>query len=112
MLHPVLGERILAPMLGQDHPILAVVRWHHERVDGRGGPDGLMGDVIPLGARIVSVADAFDAMTTKRPYRRPLCLDRAIAELEIHAGLQFDPICVGALEVLGSPTLGDHYLAA
>ncbi|MFQ5938027.1 MAG: HD-GYP domain-containing protein, partial [Acidiferrobacterales bacterium] len=65
MEHIFIGERILRPLLG-DHPmVLAAVRWHHERVDGLGFPDGLVGDEIPLAAKIITVSDTFDAMTTK-----------------------------------------------
>jgi len=96
MEHPVLGERILAPLL-RDHPIVtSVVRSHHERLDGAGLPDHLQGDAIPLVARIASVADAFDAITTGRPYMRSRSPDDAVAELRRCAGWQFDPVCVEA----------------
>jgi HD-GYP domain-containing protein (c-di-GMP phosphodiesterase class II) len=67
------------------------VRHHHERWDGRGYPSGLEGDGIPLGARIILVADAFDAMTSDRPYRRALSREEALAEVERCSGTQFDP---------------------
>jgi putative two-component system response regulator len=67
--HPVLGERMLAPLARESPAVLRIVRSHHERLDGSGFPDGLRGDNIPLEARIVAVADAFDAMTSERPYR-------------------------------------------
>ncbi|GIW50790.1 MAG: hypothetical protein KatS3mg081_0145 [Gemmatimonadales bacterium] len=95
--HTLIGERILAPLLGDRPVILAAVRWHHERIDGRGYPDGLKGEEIPLAARIVAVADAFDAMRTARPYRKSLSGRMAIAELLRGSGAQFDPRCVGAL---------------
>jgi hypothetical protein len=76
--------------------VLAVVRWHHERFDGRGFPDGLRREEIPLAARIVAVADSFDAMTSERPYRSPLDLDDVVAELEAGVGTQFDPRCIAA----------------
>ena len=96
MEHTVIGAQILGPML-RDAPIaLAIVRSHHERLDGKGLPDGLKGDAIPLEARVVSVADAFDAMTSVRPYRPSLAVQRALAELEEHAGRQFDPAVLGA----------------
>jgi len=66
-----------------------LVRHHHERVDGKGYPDGLRGDEITVGAKIVNVADAFDAMTTDRPYRAGLTMDQAIAQFEEKAGTQF-----------------------
>jgi len=94
--HPALGERMLSP-LSRDRPaVLRIVRSHHERLDGRGFPDGLRGDAIPLEARIVAVADSFDAMTTKRPYRRPLLAADALQELRRVRGTQLDPSAVDA----------------
>ena len=69
----------------------AMIRHHHENFDGTGYPDGLAGDQIPFGARIIMVADTIDAMTTDRPYRKAMSLARAIEELEKYAGRQFDP---------------------
>ena len=69
---------------------------HHERWDGRGYPDGLSGENIPLGARVIAVADSFDAMTTDRPYRRGLGAEAAIGELIRGEGTQFDQRCVKA----------------
>jgi HD-GYP domain-containing protein (c-di-GMP phosphodiesterase class II) len=77
-------------------PILPMVRNHHERWDGQGYPDGLAGEQIPFPARIVALADAFDAMTSDRPYRRGMPVDKAFAELQDHAGKHFDPACVEA----------------
>lgn len=91
MMHPVVGHRILAPLLGDAPIALNVVRSHHERVDGTGVPDGLKGDQIPLEARIVAVADAFDAMTSGRPYRvAEKTFDQALRELEENCDTQFD----------------------
>jgi putative two-component system response regulator len=95
--HPEIGAAIVdthAEMAG----IAAIVRHHHERWDGRGYPYGLAGAEIPLGARIVSVADAFSAMTIDRVYRIALPIDRAWAELRRNAGSQFDPAVVEAFE--------------
>lgn len=78
--------------------IAPIVRAHHERFDGTGYPDGLRGDEIPIEARIVAVADAFDAMTSHRPYRPPLPSEVALAELQRVAGSQLDPQCVAAFE--------------
>jgi HD-GYP domain-containing protein (c-di-GMP phosphodiesterase class II) len=75
---------------------LPVIRSHHERWDGSGYPDGLKGTDIPLPARIVAVADAFDAMTSDRPYRKGLTLDQAFRELQAKSGAHFDPSCVNA----------------
>jgi putative two-component system response regulator len=88
--HPLVGVRILSPLL-EDRVALDVVRHHHERWDGSGYPDGLAGARIPLAARIVAIADAFDAMTTMRPYRPARTAGEAIVEIEAQAGIQFDP---------------------
>ena len=96
MEHPVLGERILAPLL-REHPlVVSIVRSHHERLDGAGLPDHLQGHAIPLVARIASVADAFDAITTGRPYMRSRPTEEAVAELRRCVGWQFDADCVEA----------------
>ena len=91
--HPLIGVQIVAPMgfLGN---AVDVIRCHHERWDGRGYPDGLAGENIPLGARIFSVCDTFDAMTSDRPYRRALPFDDAVEEIERCGGTQFDPTVV------------------
>jgi HD-GYP domain-containing protein (c-di-GMP phosphodiesterase class II) len=93
--HTIIGERILlaAPAL---RPVARLVRSSHERWDGCGYPDGLAGDDIPLGARVVAVCDAFNAMTTDRPYRPRMSPDGALAELRSCAGTQFDPRVVEA----------------
>jgi putative nucleotidyltransferase with HDIG domain len=90
MEHTVIGARILSPLLKHARPALEIIRSHHERLDGRGLPDGLAGDAIPFHARIVTVVDAFDAMTTGRAYRRGVSPATAVAELKINAGPQFD----------------------
>jgi HD-GYP domain-containing protein (c-di-GMP phosphodiesterase class II) len=74
-----------------------VARWHHERWDGLGYPDGLVGNSIPLHARIVAVADALDAMTSVRAYRPAISLEQAFEELESQSGAQFDPLIVAAV---------------
>jgi putative nucleotidyltransferase with HDIG domain len=93
--HPAKGVAILEsyPAL---RPILSIVRSHHERWDGLGYPDGLTGDAIPLVARVVAVADAFDALTSDRCYRRGMDAAIAFEELRKHAGTQFDAACVQA----------------
>jgi response regulator RpfG family c-di-GMP phosphodiesterase len=96
MTHPTVGWRILAPLLREMPMSLNIVRWHHERYDGSGAPDRLVSDAIPLEARIVAVADTFDAMTSIRPYRPGVPLDDTLAELRRCSGAQFDPVCVGA----------------
>jgi putative nucleotidyltransferase with HDIG domain len=87
--HPVVGAGIVEKM-DFLNGTADIVRYHHEAWNGKGYPDGLRGDDIPLGARIVTVADSFDAMTTDRPYRKALTVDQAIAQLEGGAGVQFD----------------------
>jgi two-component system, cell cycle response regulator len=93
--HTILGERILsaAPAL---RPVAKVVRWSHERWDGRGYPDGLASEDIPLAARIIAVCDAYDAMTSDRSYRSALDAEHACEELRREAGSQFDPAVVDA----------------
>lgn len=93
MTHPMVGWRILSPLLADTPLALNVVRSHHERFDGRGVPDGLVGTAIPVEARIAAIADAFDAMTSGRPYRRAgrLSLDDVVAEMRRCRGTQFDP---------------------
>jgi response regulator RpfG family c-di-GMP phosphodiesterase len=98
MTHPVLGWRILAPLLGDTPHALNIVRSHHERFDGRGIPDGLLGNEIPLEARIAAAADALDAMTSDRPYRpSEMSLEMAVEEIRRNAATQFDPEVVAAL---------------
>ena len=100
--HSVLGQEIVAAagLPTQAHWI----RHHHERYDGNGYPDGLAGEDIPLESRIILAADAFEAMTSDRPYRKAPGRDFAIAELRRHAGTQFDARVVDALcRALESP---------
>jgi diguanylate cyclase (GGDEF)-like protein len=94
--HPVVGERILRQVPGFE-AVATAVRHEHERWDGSGYPDGISGEEIPLASRIVLVCDAYHAMTSDRPYRRAMPIADAIAELERHAGTQFDPAVVRAL---------------
>ncbi len=91
--HPSVGANILrrAPQLEQ---IVPGVLFHHERWDGHGYPDGLKGEAIPLVARILAVADAFDAMTSDRPYRKGMSIEAAVMELRANSGKQFDPALV------------------
>jgi len=93
--HPVLGEKILRPII-RNREVLGAIRGHHERMDGKGYPDGLSGEQIPLLARIISVADCFDAVTTIRPYRGALSLSETAALLNELAGSQLDPHIVAA----------------
>jgi ribonuclease P protein subunit RPR2 len=97
--HPIIGSDILKDVdfLGEGK---LVVRHHHERWDGSGYPDRLAGEAIPLAARVFAVADALDALTTDRPYRRGTRFSRARAEIREHAGTQFDPDVVAALDTI------------
>jgi HD-GYP domain-containing protein (c-di-GMP phosphodiesterase class II) len=88
--HPLLGDAILSPLRFLENS-QQVVKYHHERWDGGGYPDGLKGECIPLLARLISVADAFDAMTTDRPYRKAMSKEDALAEIDAGLGSQFDP---------------------
>lgn len=98
--HPVLGERIVARVPYLNGLTREVVAYHHERWDGKGYPRRLGGERIPLGARIFSVADAFDAMTSDRPYRLALSPEAAIAEVARNAGKQFDPAVAAAFAAI------------
>ena len=93
--HPVSGAALLRrmPLLANIAPIVAA---HHERFDGTGYPTRLAGEAIPVEARILSVADCFDALTQDRPYRKALSLDHAVAELRQGRGTQFDPMALDA----------------
>jgi HD-GYP domain-containing protein (c-di-GMP phosphodiesterase class II) len=99
--HPLLAG-ILVSKIGFLEGALPILLYHHERFDGRGYPFGLEGDRIPLEARIFAVVDAFDAMTSDRPYRKAGTAADAIQEIVTHSGSQFDPTVVEAfLRVLG-----------
>jgi putative nucleotidyltransferase with HDIG domain len=105
--HPEISARILAPVNFHGE-VISIVRHHHERVDGLGYPDRIEGGLIPVQARILSVADAFDAMTSVRPYRPAITSDDAKAELLRCAGTQFDQKIVEAfLKTLQAQKLGD-----
>jgi HD-GYP domain-containing protein (c-di-GMP phosphodiesterase class II) len=88
--HPMIGVNILKPIKELEGSMLGV-RYHHERFDGKGYPDGLKGDRIPLIASIISVADSFDAMSTDRPYRLALPKDDVVNEIGHLSGRQFCP---------------------
>jgi diguanylate cyclase (GGDEF)-like protein len=106
--HTIVGEQILAPvefLAG----VRVLVRHEHERWDGGGYPDGLAGEAIPLGSRIILACDALHAMTSDRPYRAALSLEDALAELRRHAGTQFDPRVIDALlSVLDESSMAGH----
>jgi len=96
--HPQWGAEMIAQVPGLEELATLVVA-HHERWDGSGYPNGLAGEGIPLASRVISACDAFEAMVTRRPYRAPLTVDEALAELVAAAGTQFDPDVVAAVRV-------------
>jgi putative nucleotidyltransferase with HDIG domain len=102
--HPTHGARMIESIEPM-REARDIIRHHHEYYDGSGYPDGLKGENIPLGARIIAVADAFDAMTTNRPYRKALPMDKVVRELRDFSGRQFDPdiveILIGILDEKG-----------
>src|SRR5262249_27838142 len=109
-LHPATGERILAPII-RNRAVLAGIRSHHERLDGRGYPDGLRGDDVPLLARLIAIPDGFDAVTSARAYRPAMPLSEALDVMRSGAGTQFDSGLVRAfLEI--APHLSEARPAA
>jgi len=113
--HVVRSAELVATVGRLRGTVLDVIRHHHENYDGSGYPDGLVGTAIPMGARIIMVADTIDAMTTDRPYRKALTLQRALEELRKFAGQQFDPKLVelvskspGIRRVLGPQLASDE----
>ncbi|MDQ4042324.1 MAG: HD-GYP domain-containing protein, partial [Actinomycetota bacterium] len=94
--HPMLGARMLASVR-ELAPAVPAVRHHHERFDGKGYPERLVGEDIPLAARIISVVDAYDSMVRERPYGYGISRDTALEEIENNSGTQFDPQVVRAL---------------
>jgi HD-GYP domain-containing protein (c-di-GMP phosphodiesterase class II) len=113
--HAEEGVRVLGPLVRtaalkvpepRSHAVLSIVRSHHERWDGGGYPDGAAGEGIALGARIVAVCDAFEAMTEGRAYRPARSRDEALEELLRHSGTQFDPGCVDALVAVATAAEG------
>jgi hypothetical protein len=95
--HPAAGYEILAPIRHPDADIPLMARYHHERWDGRGYPEGLRAEAIPVSARVVTVADSFDAMTTDRTYKRRKTFPEVVADFRSNAGRQFDPVIAAAL---------------
>ncbi|GBU24287.1 phosphohydrolase [Fibrobacteria bacterium R8-3-H12] len=88
--HPEIGANILKAV-GAFKDLVPIVYHHHERFDGMGYPQGIYGEQIPLYARIIAIADSFDAMTSTRPYRKALQVENALLEIELNGGKQFDP---------------------
>ncbi len=106
--HPVIGERILTPVI-RNRDVLSAVRGHHERFDGKGYPDGLRGDQIPLLARLIAIPDCFDALTTSRAYRAALPVSQALSILREGAGTQFEPELVRAFLQVAPQTAGRRF---
>jgi len=96
-IHPIVGAEIL-DRVQFPYPVVPIVRSHHEKWDGTGYPFGLKGEAIPIGARILSVVDCFDALTSERPYRRAMSVDEAMKHLISEMGTSFDPRVVAAIE--------------
>lgn len=96
-IHPVVGADILE-RVRFPYPVVPIVRSHHEAWDGSGYPDGLKGEEIPIGARLLTVVDCFDALASERPYRKALPVEQAMAHVKSRAGIQFDPRIVELLE--------------
>ena len=92
--HVVRSAELVATAAKFRGPVEAMIKHHHENFDGTGYPDGIAGEEIPIGARIIMIADTLDAMTTDRPYRRAMTFGRAVEELQAYAGRQFDPALV------------------
>lgn len=109
--HPIYGASILEPSAAL-RPLVPLVLHHHENFDGSGYPEGLKGDQIPLGSRIIIVADAYEAMTSDRIYRKAIGHTRAMEQLNKFKGIQFDPVAVRALEQLISRTGPDSFEAS
>lgn len=114
--HSQVGYDLLCqhPLFGG---IASIIQAHHERWDGLGYPFGLVGEAIPLEARIIAIADAFDAMTSDRPYRKGLCHSYGVQEIRSHSGDQFDPLCVEAFcevvdQILQTPQCSQCTFAA
>jgi putative nucleotidyltransferase with HDIG domain len=101
--HPARGAELVSTSAGLRGEVERAIRHHHENFDGSGYPDGLVGDAIPKGARVIMIADTLDAMTTDRPYRKALSFDRVVQELVKHSGTQFDPDLVRL--VIHSPVI-------
>lgn len=121
--HPAAGFEILSPIHHPYADIPLTAKYHHERIDGRGYPDGLIGDQIPFGAKIVTLADSFDAMTTDRPYKTRRCFADVIEDFRLNTGKQFDfqvvlALCRAVLKEINGETkdrrimkmLGKNYL--
>jgi HD-GYP domain-containing protein (c-di-GMP phosphodiesterase class II) len=103
--HPLIGSKI-AKSWPELAPVADVILHHHERWDGHGYPDRLCGESIPIASRIIAVVDAFDAMTSQRPYRDPLKPEEALREIQRQAGSQFDPQMARMLADIVSAELG------
>ncbi len=102
--HPELGFLMVADVK-QLEKAREIILNHHERYDGKGYPNGVSGEAIPLGARLFTIADSFDAMISDRPYRKGMTLAEAREEVRRCSGTQFDPLCVAAFEAISDEQL-------
>jgi HD-GYP domain-containing protein (c-di-GMP phosphodiesterase class II) len=109
-LHPAAGEKVLSTY-SPFSKMLPVIRGHHERIDGSGYPDGLAGDEICIGARIIAVADSFDAMVSNRTYRKGLGIDKAVSEIIRCKGTQFDPVAADCFLSIFNKLGKDEFMA-
>lgn len=109
-LHPVIGANILEgiDLTEELLPILPGIKYHHERLDGKGYPEGLSGRDIPDSGRVIAVADAYDAMTSDRPYRRGMSVLKALSILEEGRGTQWDPVYVDHFIALQQKEMNRH----
>src|SRR5262249_39845600 len=96
-VHPIVGAEI-CDQVKFPYPVVPIVRSHHEKWDGSGYPDGLSGEAIPIGSRILAAVDCLDALASDRQYRKALPLDEAMAKVEADSGRSFDPRVVAALK--------------
>ena len=106
LTHAAKGAEFLTTLSSFNSEVIAAVKHHHEKYDGQGYPAGLRGDEIPVEARIVAIIDAFDAMTSSRPYRDRVTVPEAIARLECGAGTQFDPMLTPAFIRIATEAVG------
>jgi putative nucleotidyltransferase with HDIG domain len=97
--HTIWGAEIIDPLKSL-HGVKEIVLYHHENFDGTGYPEGISGDNIPLGARILRIVDSYDAMTTDRPYKMAMSLDQALEELDRYSGIHYDPIILLEFKVM------------
>src|SRR6185295_17344997 len=109
--HPAKSVELIRPVEFLK-PVLPIILYHHEKYDGTGYPSGLKKEQIPLGARIMAVVDAFEAMIRERPYKKKLSIQAAISELKSNSGTQFDPRVINAFVELSKQKKFRNYLSS